>query len=1171
MIRYEIYSNVATSEQGLRSYPVLQDLADSLAVKDIETRYVKHVARVESEINVASGQFAKGLTVRETAVKTLQPQTSLKGCLTWLKSVTARVDRGLHLDVERARSTNGAGLVLGQLFARGQKAFLTGMEEGNWQRLTAQPDITLKKIPPEIAKNETLRNEYRARGTRPASFFGVLEQMVRLHFLPADFRTRISELLKTRDAEGLTRLSEEQIINVGLISDALERYQNLLEQFFALVETGALGGDLPPLFSFLTQGIEFPLLHKVLSPFALENKRNRIRDKRGLVNEIRIGLSKSDSAKVQQFQSRFTSLVIRERALRDPALFKQTVRLEAADPEETEVMGGARQSFRELEATFGKLAHQKIDPSTPAPSALKQMLFEMVVGLTYQAEFTVQHRQDAVPKRATLARHILSAVSHGAFDMKLLRSLSPKLPPRGVARNLSGKIPLTMEQFSKIMATLRAGLLPMGGVAEELSKTILAKYKNQEAQEKTAALNAYLHNAYPILRNTNYLLGNAGQTPVMRGAALAAGRGLGLTVLSARDQIRNRELLAKMREDPDQQIEGYVALMTEESRRFIPLKADLDFLARAYRFLFTERVVYLVRRFASKKISYLLETYGSGLFEAVYQHLVWERQTILSRYQLGMILYRQKVFDVQRLKEFGFQAGGMDNGHERDNPWLHAKDESGGEERSDYPFVPGRIEKEYQANLQGFSSLVERCGEQAKSNGAGEAPTVAAVISTMAKEGRFDLMEEEYRTALANSAAAKALWTELQEIAGKNFQEIVGQQTDGEAIEFTFPGPFAYLTLLKDSQSFKINGQDLLFRLRAGPDKTLESVSGRSQVLLKGLREKLGASGGSESARLLKPALELLQSYDKAWGALRQLTELVLIDQMLQETILALAKPAPPTPQNVAKLPPEKIMCLGMSSSDVGKFHKLVPKGRGEDFFATLSQLASWLIRFPRMREELEDYRDIIKDVLDIIASSNISVFDAPHILRYGEKLRELHDALSIRPEDIDPEDLSKIERTALETEQLVREIFETEQAFAPKDRWLNRILIRLKQLRSNLDLYFVHRLYERAAADRAAAEAEEEEGEGAQAKRSAQEQFQTFTERVRNVIEARRRITRKSVFVVSPGSSQRRLTLTLIDQLFGLKGLYTPVLTDIAGCANFVDDLRTRLPPHRMFNMNRI
>ena len=908
MIRYEIFSNVAATEQGLRGQPVLQDLADSLAVKDIETRFIKQVTRVESEINVASAKHAKGVTVKEKAVKLLAPQTSLKGCLSWLKNVTARVDRGLHMEVERARSTNGAGLIFGQLFGRGQRAFLTGMEDGNWERLTAQPDPTLAKVPRQIGANEELKNEYRARGKRPGSFFSVLEKVGKLHFLPAPFRGQVQEILKTRDAQALTRFSEAEVINIGLISDFVERYDSLLAQFFELVETGAMGGDLPPLFSFLTQGIEFPFLHKVLSPFALESKRARIRDKRSLINEVRIGLSKAKPAATQQFQSRFTSILIRERVLRDPGLYRQAVRLEAADPEETEVMGAARQSYRRLEESFEKLARQKVDPSAPAPSVLKQMLLEMVVSLAYQAEYTKNHREEAVPKRARLAREILTTISFGVFDPKKLQSLNPKLPVKGMASNLSGKIPLNVGQYTNMMETMRAGLLPMAGVADELSKNILAKYKDQEVQQKTAALNAYLHNAHPLLRNTNYLLGADGGAPSLRAAALSGGRGLGLTVLSARDEIKNREVLEKLRQDPDVQIEGYIPLMTGEEKRYLPVKADLDSISRAYRFLYTERVVHLVRRFAFRKIHYLQETHGSRLFEAIYQHLLWECQLNLSRYQLGMILFRQKVFDVQRLRQFGFQAGAMEKGHEHDNSWLHTKDEAAEGEQNVYPFVPGRIEKEYEAAAEAFDGFVKKCAEIAGANGNAGGETLAGKIAELAAQGQPDPYGEEFREAVSGSRAAKALWGELQEVTAKNFQALIPSEPSGEALEFTLPGPLAYLTMLKDSHTFKINGQNFLFRLRPAPDDTPASVDSRSLVLVKGLSERLASATPSDKVRILKPALEMMQTYCKLWGALRQVGELLLIDQMLRETILTLARPAAPTPREVASTPPERVL-----------------------------------------------------------------------------------------------------------------------------------------------------------------------------------------------------------------------------------------------------------------------
>ena len=193
MIRYEIISNVATSGQSLRDHPELIDLAQSLAVKDLDTRFVTLTVREEAQINVASGKLAKGVTVKETAVRTRQPQASLKGCLDGVKAVAGRFDRGMHLDIGKIRSSNGAGLVLTQVLPKGNKVFGSGLEDGNWERLVARPDITLQKIPPELEKNPGIKNEYRQRGTR-TSFFEVLKKMTEVYFLPAEFRKKAEEI-----------------------------------------------------------------------------------------------------------------------------------------------------------------------------------------------------------------------------------------------------------------------------------------------------------------------------------------------------------------------------------------------------------------------------------------------------------------------------------------------------------------------------------------------------------------------------------------------------------------------------------------------------------------------------------------------------------------------------------------------------------------------------------------------------------------------------------------------------------------------------------------------------------------------------------------------------------------------------------------------------------------
>ena len=83
--------------------------------------------------------------------------------------------------------------------------------------------------------------------------------------------------------------------------------------------------------------------------------------------------------------------------------------------------------------------------------------------------------------------------------------------------------------------------------------------------------------------------------------------------------------------------------------------------------------------------------------------------------------------------------------------------------------------------------------------------------------------------------------------------------------------------------------------------------------------------------------------------------------------------------------------------------------------------------------------------------------------------------------------------------------------------------------------------------------------------------EFQTFSERVRNAIEFREWMAPKTVIVLSPSNTQQRLTMHLIDQLYRLKGIYLPILVNIAGCESFVDALLTRIPPPRLFNLNEL
>lgn len=402
MIRYEIFSNGASSEQGLQGHPALQDLSDSLRAQDVEARFARVVQREEGEINLASSQFARGVTVRGTAVKTLPPEASLKGLLTWTRTVGARVDRGLHVHLESVRQTNGAAIAIAQTLAAGQQAFVSGLDAAGWARLTAAPDLTGQAIPKALESYPLAQSEYLMRRTRPAGFWPMLHAVAELGILAPPLQERCAALLKSRDPKELAALPEALVINLGLLSDALERVNRLVEQFADLISTAEVSGELPALFELITRDIPFPALLKRLAPLALEAKRGGIASKRVLVNKVRIGLA-NGQGNTDQLRALLLPPVVAARALHDPAAYLAATRLVAKDADAGAALENVRKLFLDLKSAAkvqgpGERGPESEPGRAQPPLALKQALFEVVVNLIYQAQYTQAFR-DGVPPR----------------------------------------------------------------------------------------------------------------------------------------------------------------------------------------------------------------------------------------------------------------------------------------------------------------------------------------------------------------------------------------------------------------------------------------------------------------------------------------------------------------------------------------------------------------------------------------------------------------------------------------------------------------------------------------------------------------------------------------------------------------------------------------------------
>jgi hypothetical protein len=1188
-VRYELRSNAVGSEQGLHRFPALEDLVQTFAAHGVEVAFVREVFHEEGEVNLASGRHARGVTVRGKTVRALAPETHIRGCLAWARAVAARPERGLHADLPQLRTTNGAALVIAQALARGQQAFVSGLDATAWLRLTTPADPACKAVPEPIAQSEALYRDYLGRAGRPTGFMAALERLLRLGLLPGATGATAREILAARDPAGLKRLSEAQIVNAALLDELVERYERLVEQFCAQLGAEAALGELPQLFDLLTQGAAPEKLHARLVEFALPERREAIEGRRGLLHELRIGLQNGDEAQREDFQRRLLADVVRLRGALDPRAYARTHRLDEVQPARLEALGPPRQWYLAWQqdgavpaaapdAVAKPASASAAAPAGPLPAVATHGLFELIVQLVYQARYPQPFRAGSEPPAVLLARGLLEQVRLERFDLRRLHRLHPGLPARGVAANLAAKVPVTRPELERIRAALGEALFPLERVAAPLARALAKRHEEAERGRATQAREAFLHGAFRLLAAMNYVVGRAEPDPLLRQAALAAGRALGLTMLESRDQIRRRAPLPPAAaddapgtpEDEHLRAEGYQLLMVRDGARWFPLRAAPAVLAGTWRHLLRERVAQAVRGLVAKKLNYLVERHGAGLFALLHDHVTARPGLDLSARQFAELLVETRLFDAARLREFGYAEDAPRAGEAEDapNPWLAALQEREGPAALE-PFLGSRGEAACNAARRALAEALEGYGAPA----GDDAPTLRGALAALAAEERFDLHEPAARALLARSREADALTELLGELVAPHAEAWAAAREANAALELPLPGPLAPLALLRERHALEPEAGPLQVRLLAAPRQA--PPGGVPGAIVQGLAARLRADAGAP----LADSLGLLQRHEAAWRRLVQAAALPLLDQMLRETVLRMVEPQGLQPADLRALPEGQVLCLGASGHDQARFGRVVARPERREAFATLSELASRLLRFGRLREELAWYRELIGDIREIIAGLNLSTYDAPYILRYGRTLGELDAALAVRPEEFAAADLAEVQRLAQSIGALVRSFYEQERSVALRDRWMSRISMRLRTMHPTVRLTFVDDLHEQARAPAPEEEAETDSAGapgttagGAEAAAGARrEDHQTFSERVRNVVEFRARMEGVRAFVVAPNNTQRQLAVGVIDQLYRLKGVHTAIFVDVSGSMDLLDALRTRIPAHRLFDLNAL
>jgi hypothetical protein len=606
------------------------------------------------------------------------------------------------------------------------------------------------------------------------------------------------------------------------------------------------------------------------------------------------------------------------------------------------------------------------------------------------------------------------------------------------------------------------------------------------------------------------------------------------------------------------------------------VRARPELLLLGYQHLYLQRVSSSVRRLLAQKIKYLYERYGGRLFEIMYRHLIWSRNLSLSRRQMGEMLIEAGVLERERLRDFGYGLD-MELATENENRWLKYRAEEEGETaEAAAPLTPEEFEQGYRKAHQRVVQVLKEFGAAKPAPGA-PASCKAALYRMAAKEPLLPLSHESMRAGLAACAEAAALGGVLADWLKAGKDQWLGKEAPLHALVLNLAGAHAFLSLLKDEHTVTLDGHAVAVRLIPAWEQEGDDLDPPSKSFHTLLSTLLDPKANVPAGAAVRQALVALQEYHAAWSQVVGMAAAIFVDQTLKETVLRMVVPAPPLAKDLIKLPEGRVLCLGTSSFDQGKFSRLVQRPDRRDVYATLSEMASRLMRLQRLREEFDFYREMIADISGIISSFSVS-YETAYMQVYSRALARLDQALSVRPEDLSRGDLAQIETTAKEVSTILRDIYEQERSLGLRDRWLNRTMIALRQLRPNAKINFVETLFPNAA-DSAAPQQQqqpqqmpgqpapaEEPGEAGEVR---EREFQTFRDRMLSAIQFREWMAPKGVVVLSPSNTQQKLTMHLIDQLYQLKGVYLPILVNTASCDTFLDALLSRIPPHRLFSLN--
>lgn len=1076
-------------------------------------------------------------------VRALNPCADLYAARRWQSSLLQQPNSVMLVKIERIRDEPLLiPLIMEELFKKNRSVLISGANTTIQRQLQASIDLEFKTTPPMIEVDQKLVASLLERAKRSTGFQNSMRTIGILSFLSEEIREKIN-LIQTGKP---VPLEDAEIINLCLLADLCSRYEVAIQSFTREYQEGEMPmPTLSAMFDTLTMGIKSSQLIEQFLPFVNEEDQANVKNKALLCGYIYQNLTvcdKSAKKELKELRPKFNQLlretVLRQRIQMDMIMYRRSFFLiEQSDVQQIVIYTIApiyallHEFLKSGEAEIPLAIRMELckffiqiakkGKETEAAPASKKLKSRPRIANTTFSQVLAKHKKtfdeqtpEQIEMEQMVARKIFAQMHLQHFDLFSLwdpKSDNSRLleQPKELLRQLLS-IAMGRSEIFDIVKRFKDLLFPYNKIVATTQKRVIDIIEGKERGKIKELEQVYILHSLAEVVHYYFDLGDKAIHSVERTcASIVLNTRLGL------------DTSLKPRENFD-----ITLFQDSEFPKLGVLQNDPLLVAKSYVALLGKRVSERVKRLTDHKINHLMKTYRKNFFEMLYESVVVQDDIPLSRIQLVKFLRSHNI--LANLMDKGWEES---NQHENMDPML-PHDIMDGKETIVLPQEFKNFEEIYQEHFQSFVKLLQEIKESAEAFPKEDNPNF--MLWSLFQKGIYNLSSHQAKQVFRKSLYYKLLQNFISYNASKHYKHFTGEII-AKGVHLYIPRKYRELLFIGTHFSFLV--EEKLVRYTLLPSlASLKELDQLSQIFRNEFDEEIQKDTPRQDIETMFKLVQMIRRWNRVWTEFSRSLTLACVDRILTETSVKMVAPGKILPQHLKfSVADKKKLYLGkaMLSGQTTDFSKFMYEGEEmasvlhfkDTNLTTLEEFAIAAHKIEQMREEFSHYSGLSQDVLNILRTLTCDKAEAPFVAKMESALELMVQLLSKPLRSVNEQDIQTVHKIAKNLKAL-REKLHAIRLESKDKRFITRLREELHSRRSDnhqakieFSDAFILQTTEVKILEKT------EDGEKKQQKREMEVEtnYQTLSDRIREVIKIRELLEKKQYMIFAPEGQRKK------------------------------------------------